>query len=491
MSVLRKLAGSTAIYAVGSFGARAIALLLLPVYTRFLTPADYGVVAIAGAATSLLLVLITVSLHGSITYIWFKAEDPLSRKRDVGSVWLAMTVLTLVGALTVTWAGTFFPSSLAGDIPFDPYIRLAVWIAVAISLGYIPLGLLQAEERPVAYATLTLAAALATAAAILWQITIRRAGAEGYLYGMLLGGLAIAPVYFAVLRPRISLRIRPQTVRLALGYSLPLVPHGIAAWLLELSDRLVLERFVQLDEVGLYSIGYVLSTMVYMAATALNQAWLPVMFKRANAGRDEAAPLIADYASYFAVAVAWFALGLALFAEAVLIALTAPSYAGAAVVMPTVILAMVMQSLYLIPVGLLFQSKRTWPISVATLASGAVNVAANFAMVPQLGIRGAALATLVSYTLMLYLVWRTANRIFPVPYQYRRLAALGGTALALYLAGQCLPVGTAPWVLLTKLLLWGALPVALWFGGFLTERERLVARDLIRRLSRRTPGAPR
>jgi O-antigen/teichoic acid export membrane protein len=176
----------------------------------------------------------------------------------------------------------------------------------------------------------------------------------------------------------------------------------------------------------------------------------------------------------------WFALGLALSAKTVLMVLAAPEYAGAVVIMPIVILAMVMHGAYLVPVGLLFQAKRTWPISFATLTAGGLNVAANLVLVPYLGIRGAAIATLISYVLMLFLVWRAARTAFPVPYQYRRLAKLGGIAIALYLVGQHLPEYSLPVDLLLKVMLWGTMPVAVWFGGLLSDRERSALRDLVR-----------
>jgi O-antigen/teichoic acid export membrane protein len=477
---LRQLAGNSAIYASGVFLVRGLSLLLLPLYTRYLTPSDYGIVAFSTAVASVLAILFTLGLNGSVTYLYFKSNVGAERRRSVGTVWLSILAIAGAMVLVLQLTGTVL-FRFATDVPFDPYLRLAVWIAFFNVLTLIPLNLLQVEERPARYAAASVCSAMLTAAFVIWLVVYQNEGAYGFLLGTLLAGAVMAAPYVVMTVRRVDLVVDRRYVATAFAYGFPLVLHTSSGWLLELSDRVILERYVTLEQLGLYSIGYLLGSVVYMFATTVNNALVPMIFRKMSADASAASGEIGELATYFAAALCWVALGVGLLADVLITIFTAPNYFAAVSIVPWIAAGMLVHSLYLIPANMLFAKGRTWAIARSTAIAGLMNVGLTVWWAPGYGILGAAWATFAAYALMLVLVTMAAQRAHRVAYETSRIAKLLTAAGFITLAGICLPYG-AGWAAVTiRAVLWLAFPVLLLPLGFFRPGETSTIMQLLRR----------
>lgn len=476
---VKKLAGSSAIYAAGTVAVKGFAFLLLPLYTRYLTPAHFGVIAFTTALSAALAIVYTLNLYGSVTYFFFNSGAEEQRRRSIGTVWITMVLIAVAVALLLDWAGGYFAISLSQSVAFSPYLRLALWIALVNVLSLVPLNLLQIEEKPVRYVGITVCAAVVTTVLVVWFIVFRKEGAYGLLLGTLLGGLVMAAPYLWIVARRIRFVIDPVHLRQALAYSLPLVLHSFGGWLLEVSDRVILERFVTLEQLGLYSIGYLLASAVFLFATTINNGLIPMVFRKMSGDEATAKEGIARLATYYAAAVCWAALGLILLSKALLWIFTVPAFYGSAQIMPWVAAGMLMHALYLVPVNLLIARGKTWAIAFVTLSSGLLNVALNLWWVSRYGIMGAAFATVAGYALLLLLVWLAAQRAYRLRYEYLRLGTLIVAAAALMFAANMLSFPNSWGDALWRAALWLAFPFLLLALRFYHSGElRLIPRLL-------------
>jgi O-antigen/teichoic acid export membrane protein len=126
-------------------------------------------------------------------------------------------------------------------------------------------------------------------------------------------------------------------------------------------------------------------------------------------------------------------------------------------------------------------------IPLVTLAAGAANIGLNLWLVPRYGAIAAAWSTLATYALLLILTWRSAERLHPFPYEYRRLGLMAGLALALFLTGRLLPFPSPALEVAGRVLLWLAFPFGLLALGTLDRAELAVLTRLIR--GRKQPPA--
>ena len=432
---LLRLANASVIYVVGNVLSRGLAFVLLPLYTRHLSPTDYGIVAVTLTIVSVLSVVLPLGLHGASARFYFATPDTAERRTTNGTIWMASIVSAGALALLLDRFGSPLFEVLFPAVSFDPYVRLGIWAAFLSVIGLVPLSILQAQERPQAYVLLSLFSSVATAATIVVLVVWRNEGAYGYLRGAVLGGLVAAGPIVVLTARTVSRRMRLQVLLAALAYGVPLVPHALAGWALELSDRAILARFVRLEEVGVYALGYQLGAAVGIVGSAFNSAWVPIFFGGLSRDDPAAERELARLATYFIAAIFFGYLAWALLCQQVIGWALAPGYGEAYRITRLVVIAYALNALYILPVNVLFWKRTTWQIPLITGAAGAVNVALNLILIPRFGVIAAAWNTIAGYLVLVVMAWFLAQRERRFPFEYGRLARIAAVAATLFGAG--------------------------------------------------------
>ena len=241
---VKGLAGRSLIYGLGSVLLRSISLLVLPLYTRYLTPADYGIVALGSTLTALLSVVLPLSLYSSIYRFFFLVQSVTERRRAIGTIWLAMIGISFAISLTLDIVGSRLFATIFPQLPFDPYVRIAIWTAFLGIFNFVPLSLFQAKEQPRTYVRWTSATLILTVSLTILFVVFLEQGAFGYLLATLIANAVFAIPYILVTIRDVDFRVDFSYLKKALTFSLPLVPHGLASWVLSVSDRAILQFYV-------------------------------------------------------------------------------------------------------------------------------------------------------------------------------------------------------------------------------------------------------
>ncbi len=469
---MKSLLGKSAIYGLGTILLRAISFLLLPVYTRFLTTSDYGILAVTGMLASILACILPLGLHGALNPIYFFTPDTNQRRADLGTVWLAIVVLAGGMTLLLDLTGEHLFPLLFRSVPFTPYVRLVIWSAFFGTFSLVPLCLFQIQGRAKAYVLSTMSGSLLSIGLVVYFVVLRGQGVRGNLLGSLLAALIMAGVYVAAALGSLRPAFQWDALKRSLVYGLPLVPHSLASWMLNVSDRAVLERFVSLDQLGLYSLAYTYGSIMEMIAYAANSAWVPFLFKTDSVEGQAARHRLAALGTYFSLCLCFMALSLGLFAREILSLMTAPAFHAAAEIAPWIVAGALLSGLYYFPINFVFLRKKTSLVPLVTVCSGILNVALNLWLVPRYGILAAAWTTFISYGAMLTLAWWLGLRVYSLPYEYGRLAKIAAVTGALWLAGGMLPCASLYGRIAGKSLVLVAFPVLLLAVRFFTPTEK-------------------
>jgi O-antigen/teichoic acid export membrane protein len=478
------LAGKSLIYGLGSVLVRAVGLLVLPLYTRYLTPADYGLVALGSTLAALLSVLVPLGLYNAVSRLFFLAGTERDRRRLIGTIWLAMLAFGLVVTLALDLGGDSIFDWLFPELPFDPYVRIALWTAYLATFSFVPLNLLQAQERPRAYTAWTAATLLLTVSLTVLFVVVFGWGAYGYLLGTLVANAIVAIPFIVMTLRHADFCLDRGRLKTALAFSLPLIPHGLAAWVLTLSDRTILQIYVSVADLGLYSLGYVFGMVQIMISGAIGNAWFPFVFKRFAEQGAAAEQRVARLATYYVLTISTVAVVLCLFARGAIWLLTTEAFYPAHRVVPVIVLGYLCNGLYILPQNLLFLKSKTFLISVATVVAGAVNVAMNFWLVPAFGIMAAAWATFAAFFVMFVLLHGITRRVYPFPYEYKRIAGILAATAAVIVLGLSLPLAP-PADMVVEAFVFLLFPLLLALGGFLHRDERAVLSRVARALGAR------
>jgi O-antigen/teichoic acid export membrane protein len=464
---LWRLGKHSAIYGLGAVVSRLLGVLLLPVITRYLTPADVGAVDTLISLSVVLVIVLRMGISMAFFRFYFDAVDDAGRTTVVRtSFWFTMGMATL--GLVVGWA--LAPQISQVLLATDSRASL---VRAALVLVWAQLtSLFRVEERSVSYVIATLVNVAITVVATILLVAVWHQGAVGVIVGNFTGTLAVYFVLLAYRRYQLGLEFDRDLFRQMQRFGVPLVPSGIALWVIDLSDRFFLVHMKGLHENGLYSIGVRLSTPLLLVLIALRTAW--PAFAYSIKSDDEAKRTYGFVLTYVLYAACWLSLSLALLAPWLVRLLTTPKFYRGSEVVPILVFggtAFIAFNVVSIGIG---RAKRTQFNWVVTGAAAVVNVGLNFALIPRYGMMGAAVSTLAAYLVMfLGMTWR-AQHVFPVPYQWRRIALAVGTAVGLTVLGKALGVP-----------LWGAIgliavyPLLLLPLGFYLPVERRRLRALV------------
>ncbi|HVD49451.1 MAG TPA: oligosaccharide flippase family protein [Gaiellaceae bacterium] len=435
---LGRLAKHSAIYGLGAVVSRLIGVFLLPVVTRYLTRAELGAVDTLIALSIVLVIVFRAGISMAFFRYYFDAEDDAGRTRVVRtSFWYTMaaatTALVLGCLLAPQISEWLFSTHSHADL-----VR-AAFVLLWAQMNYEQLtSLFRVEERSVAFVAATLANVLITVGSTILLVAVWDKGALGVLVGNFTGTLVVYFVLLAYRRYQLGLEFDRPLFRQMQRFGLPLVPSGLAIWAIDFADRFFLLKLKNAAEVGLYSVGVRISTAILLLLIALRTAW--PAFAYSIKEDDEAKRTYAFVLTYVLFVSSWVALTLSLLAPWLVRLLTTRAFYGGARVVPLLVFgatAFIGFNVMSIGIGRAKATQFNW---VVTGAAAVIAVGLNLILIPPYGMMGAAASTLVAYTVMFLGMTVRAQQVFPVPYQWRRLATVVGAAVALTVVGKWLDV---------------------------------------------------
>jgi O-antigen/teichoic acid export membrane protein len=256
------------------------------------------------------------------------------------------------------------------------------------------------------------------------------------------------------------------------------MPAELSLYSLNFIDRIILARFVGVGEVGLYALAYKIAQAIQVLARGLQLAWPPLAYSIQD--DEEARRVYAQIFTWFAAAFAFATSGLWLESRWIVRLLAAPDFFPSYQAVGLIATGVALYALYLAMVVILGRTGRTEFSFPATIAAVVSNVALNLILVPSNGIVGAGIALVASYVVVLALMYAFTQRLFPLAYEWGRLALVVGSAAAMVVVGETLLPTSGAVGLLSRGALWLAYPLLLYVTGFLRPEERAGLAELLR-----------
>jgi O-antigen/teichoic acid export membrane protein len=469
----------------------AVQLLLLPVYTRAFTSSEYGQLGVAISIALFANVLLSFGLELAVVRTYFALRPrPDEQRSAVATLGLVTLVLPLGGAVLLSLIAV---PALDGALTPSRYLVLALFgSAFYVSATVLPLALLRAEDRLRDYVRVSGTRVVVSVVLTAVFVLLLDWGPAGFLLGALLANALALAVAVRVLpwpRPR-NLNRAHAIAAFAIG--LPMLPHLISGWALQLSDRAILGGLVSHADVGVYSLAVNLAIPVLMIMTAISQAIHPSYGEAIHSVRARAK--LPELVHFQIVVICLTTAAVALLGPVAVSAVIPPSYAEAADLIPWLALGFGLWGAYAIPMNAisLLAGKTTWVWTVTGLTA-ALRVGTLYWLVPSHGLHAAAIG-LPACNLVLVVaisVVAAMTRGAELNYDWGRGARV--VAVTLLLAGPVAVLQGHDTALdaALRVLVLALLPVAfLAAGGFSREqRERLLGR--LRALVSLVPGVGR
>lgn len=474
LDYLRRLATTGAAYTAASIISKILAVLLLPLYTRYLTLDDYGAAEVLFTGVVAASIVVRFGLIEALLRFYYLPDE--RGDKVIATGFAALFWLTTIAALiALPFAGPISEALLAQDAP--GLVRIAIGGLWVLTLYEYLVSIFRLDEQARPYFFFTVANVLAAIPLTVLLVVVADEGARGLLLGSYLSGLPF--VLWLIVRQRRRLTLLPNRELLSrmFRFGVPTMPAELSLYSLQLIDRIILVRYVGLAEAGLYALAFKFSQSIQLVVRGFQLAWPPLAYSITD--DEEARRIYAVVLTAFTALCSFIVVGMWLEARWIVRLLAAPEFFDSYEVIGPLAVGAALYGVYLAQVVILGRTGRTGFNFPATAAATAVNVGLNLLLVPEYGIVGAGVALIASYLVVIGLMYVFTQRVFPIPWQWGRLAVVVGAAAGLIAAGDLLLPTDGILGLLGRAVLWLAYPVVLWFGGALRPEERRVVRELL------------
>ncbi|MGV8804898.1 MAG: lipopolysaccharide biosynthesis protein [Polaromonas sp.] len=410
------LLSGSAMYLFSNMLAAAIPLALLPILTRYLTTAEYGQVAIFQTLVAGLCAFVGLNVQGAANRKYY--DTHLSKeelKYFIGNCFLVLSVSTVI----VFLVALIFKEALAQWLALDSrWLLFGVLVSSATFVVSMRMGQWQVRKQAKSYGALQVSQSLLNMLLSLLVVVYFLQGAAGRI-GVLIG----IPLIFSVIAlwllfkdDLLGYAWRPAYLREILSFGVPLIPHAAGLFLLSSVDRFVINAELGLAQVGVYMVAVQLVSAMGLVFGAINNAYVPWLFERLNRNQAEEKRQIVKMTYFYCLALLGMAALGFIIGPPMLIWVAGEKYSAAAAVIGWLALGQTFDGMYLMVTNYIFYSKRTGFLSVATITSGLMNVGLLILLINLMGLKGAAIAFVISMALKFLLTWLVAQLCHPMPW---------------------------------------------------------------------------
>ncbi len=447
---LTGLLTDSATYGAGTALGHLVGFLLLPVYTSYLSPVDYGVLAMLGVIVAVFEPLANLGMTNAVFRRFNVSKDDDERRLVLStalmSVSLAAIVLGGLSMLATASIGTI----LLGIVDHRHLVELTICTAVVASIGAVPHAALRAERRVRQVAGLNLLRVVLAVILTVWLVVVEEAGLQGVVVATLAAETAVVAINLWLTFRSFKLAASMTVWRAMFDYGIPFLPHRVLATGMVYFGQYITRSMLGLHQAGLYHTAMRISMPAHLAVAALQTSWVPIKFQIHAEDQDPAASF-RSLVCYYMAGVSYLWVGVSVWGPEVVRVMAAPLFHDALYLVPALALIPVSRSLYfMFGTGFEFSAST----KAAPIASGVgvlTVVVLAFGLVPMFGAAGAALGTMGGWLASALVIHRLAQSRFRIEHDWATLRWFAACSVALVLLSVSVQAYPA-WIRLTYAL---------------------------------------
>ena len=429
---LKKTVGHAGVYSIGIILNRAISFVMLPVYTRYLTPSDYGIIEILEMTADVLSIFAGMGLVYTIAKFYYQYQTDQERQQLVSTIFIMVITFFFFACLAGVAVSPFVSFLVFGTKEYTFYLLIAFVNLFFQFLVYIPMAYIRTQQKPVFFVVVSSIKLMLQLFLNILLLVYLEMGVLGVLYSTLISSVIIGGwltfYTFSQVRFRFSRDMAVQLLR----FGWPFIFTGVGAFVLTYSDRYFLNYYWELSDVGIYALGYKFGFLLMMfPVTPLMNIWMVQRFELVN--KEGYEKTFNQFFSWFSIITLTVVLIVSLTVHDVLRIMSAPAFWDAYRVVPIILLAYFIQACTDFFNFGIFYTGKTKHMAYGTFLAVIVIIAMSFLLIPRFGIYGAAWATLVSFGARLGYVYWASQKLFRIQFEWGRPLATTAVAVLIYL----------------------------------------------------------
>ena len=416
----REFLKSSAVYVIGSVLTRGIYIFLIPVFTRYLSPGEYGVMDLFVAIAAIVNLTIALEIAQAVARFYQEAgrQNPAARMEYTSTAfWFTLLVNAVYFLVTFIFAEQI-AVFLLESAQYRNIVILANGSIAAGGVFYFVLNQLKAQLQPRDSVVVSIVNALVVATLASYFLIVNNWKVEGVFASQIVSFIlgSLVAVYFA--RGNYRLVFSFPKLKEMIGFSFPLVFSGIAIFVTLYIDRIAIKGLLGLEALGVYGLAYRFASIAGLVMVGFQSALTPLVYKYY---KEEQTPLdIAKLFDGFIILALLVSIGAILFSREVVVLMAAEQFHAAEGLVALLVMAILLGNMYIFTPGLAI-AKKTKTITFISIAGALLNVILNYTLIPVYGLIGAAAATLVSAALSFVLYVVLSDKSYSVPFRWKAI----------------------------------------------------------------------
>jgi len=487
LSSFRSLLRHSAAYSVPVILGKMCSFFLLPIYTRYLSPADYGVLELLDLTSYVLSSLLGSRLGDALCYFYAAETTEEDRDRAATTALVSALAMGALGAL----GGILFSGPLGEAVfrttAYTPYFHLLFLNFVMAMPLEVGLAYLRVRNQSTLF-TICLSARLAVSILCnVWFLAVWSMGVKAILWSTLVASGTLLVGIAAAVFSSTRLTFDWALCRRMAAYAFPIGVGGVAMLVIHYGDRFFLQRSASLADVGIYSLAYKLGMLISYVQLPFTTYWTSQMYQIVRGDNGQA--INARVCTYVFLALSSAGVAIAVLSRPALNLLTTPAFRSASQFIPLIVAAYVIRGLGDQFRNVFLMENRTGSDAQTSTVGSLFCLAAYILLIPRFKMWGAAAATLIAFVALAAFSYWKSQRIKKYPYETGRLVKIGASAVAaVAVALIAAPEGVTGQLLAgaASLILYAVLLVA---SGFFTRDEIQTVKELRVYVWQRAAGA--
>ncbi len=442
---------------------------MIPLYTRYLMPEDYGVLELFDVTLNVMSMIVGLRL-GSAFIRYYHYYDTQDDKHEVLSTAFIFTLFFSISILVVVeLLSTPISVAITGTDTYKSAFQI-VFVCFALQNVYtVNETYLLAEKKSSLYSMLSIITLTLNLSFNILFLVVFELGIYSILFSMLITKTINAAVIIPITMRHVRFSFSKKKLFQMIKFGAPLVPAGIALFTIHFSDRLFIQKYCSLSELGVYSLGYKFGMIVsVLISQPIFKVWNTQRFEIAK--QIDAKKIYSLYFTYYTSIVAFFGLAISVFIKEIIWLLATESYQGASLVVPLIVLGYVFFGMSGFLTLAFVIKNRTGKIAYIQGAVAILNLIFNYVLIKNYGVLGAAVSTVLTYGTLMICTLTFSQKIYFVPFEYARLLKFFCTALVVYFFST-FEIGGVVTRFAYKILLMGIFPLLLLLFGFFQKDE--------------------
>ena len=415
----------TSIYISTTLLIQVCNFIIIPILWRKLTPADFGIIAITEIIGQFIIIILGLALDSSITRFYYEWPEE-NRKKYIGSIWLLSLSCNISIGLTLLLIFRLLGQYIFPEVSFYPYLLLGIIYYIFLSLNQFVLSTIRIKKLSGLYAAHRTVFTILKIGLNLYVVLILDKGVTGFLFSNALACLLTLVFGIVIMVYHASFSVNVSINKQCLKFSLPIVPSTLIKNTTLIMDKFILQRYLSLDLLGIYSISSKFGLLVTNLYNALKLSYLPHMLQIVSSEDKQNIKKLSKSSLIYFAPIVILACLIILFIDEFVHIINREDYFAIVNYVPFLVSINVISATYIFFTPGLFLSKRTDLMWIPTIIELMSIIIGGYFLIRLFSLYGAILAKFMSSVIFFLVSLFFSNKYYKLPIAWIRVLILVG-----------------------------------------------------------------